>query len=148
MFSRRKILAYGAALPWVATAARAGTDYVYNNGGVAISGYDPVAYFTEGKPVQGAMENALKWEGAMWVFASMANQETFMSNPHKYAPKYGGYCAYAVSQGAVAPTDPEAWTVHDGRLYLNYNTSVRDLWRQDIPGNVTLADGNWPKVLA
>lgn len=150
MFSRRRFLSLCAVPPlatFLAAPALAGNPYVFNTHGVAISGYDPVAYFTEGKPVQGIMEFAVKWEGAMWVFASMKNAEAFMGNPRAYAPKYGGYCAYAMSKGAVATTEPDAWTIFNDQLYLNYNTSVRGIWRDDILGNVALADGHWPSAL-
>ena len=150
MFSRRRILALGAAsglVPLASNPAWATNAYVYSTGDVAINGYDPVAYFTEAKPVSGNMEFAVKWEGAIWVFASMENAEAFMANPHAFAPKYGGYCAYAMSKGAVATTQPDAWTIHDHKLYLNFNTTVRSIWREDIPVNVTLADGHWPSAL-
>lgn len=150
MFTRRHILALGAASLTTAAVrpAFAGKNaYVFNTGGMAINGYDPVAYFTQGGPVQGSMKHALKWEGAMWVFASKANEEAFMMNPRAYAPAYGGYCAYAMSKGAIATTEPDAWTIHDGRLYLNFNTTVRGIWSEDIPGNVVLANGYWPSII-
>ncbi len=115
--------------------------------GGAISGYDPVAYFTEGKPVQGNSAHILKYNGATWKFSSEQNKQIFKSAPQKYTPQYGGYCAYAVSQGSVAATDPDAWTIHNGKLYLNYSTAVRTIWNKDIPGNISKADKNWPKVL-
>lgn len=115
--------------------------------GIAVGGYDPVAYFTEGKPVQGSKDITLEHEGATWRFASAANRDTFKADPAKYAPRYGGYCAWAVSQGYTAKGDPDAWTVSDGKLYLNYNKSVRATWAKDIPGNVKKGDANWPKVL-
>lgn len=150
MFSRRHFLALGAATPIAALAplpALARKSYVFNTHDVAINGYDPVAYFTEGAPVAGMMKHAVKWEGVMWVFSSMANEEAFMANPRAFAPQYGGYCAYAMSKGAIAPTEPDAWTIHNDRLYLNYNTGVRDIWREDMVANIELADGNWPAAL-
>lgn len=150
MSTRRQFIAIGAAAaltPVLSRTAFASQDYVFNTGGTAINGYDPVAYFTEGKPVKGSMKHALKWEGAMWVFATMQNEEAFMANPRAYAPQYGGYCAYAMSKGAIATTEPDAWTIHDNKLYLNYNTNVRSIWREDIPSNVVLADGHWPGIL-
>lgn len=151
MTTRRKFLAFAAALPVSLAAARpllAATPPVFATDGVAINGYDPVAYFTEGKPVKGVAEFASEWEGATLRFASAENKATFDGDPGAYAPKYGGYCAYAVSKGATAPTDPEAWTVHEGRLYLNFSTDVRTIWRQDIAGNIAKADTNWPGVLS
>lgn len=129
--------------PAVAQKAKVFTGIVK---GVAVGGYDPVAYFTENKAVKGNPAVALDHEGAKWFFASEANRAAFQAEPAKYAPQYGGYCAWAVSQGYTAKGDPNAWTVHDGKLYLNYNASVRKDWSKDIPGNVTKGDANWPKV--
>lgn len=115
--------------------------------GGAISGYDPVAYFTQGKPVKGKSAHTLKYKGATWKFSSEKNKQAFKNSPNKYAPKYGGYCAYAVSKGYTASTDPDAWTIVKGKLYLNYSKSVRAKWSKDIPGNIAKANANWPKVL-
>lgn len=128
-------------------AAMAGKDKVFTTSGVAIRGYDPVAYFTDGKPVKGKAEHTVRYEGAKWQFASKANAEKFKADPVKYAPQYGGYCAWAVSQGYTASIDPQAWKVVDGKLYLNYSKGVQSQWQQDIPGNITKADSNWPGVL-
>jgi YHS domain-containing protein len=115
--------------------------------GVAVGGHDPVAYFTEGKPVKGSRDITLEHEGATWRFASPANRDAFKADPAKYAPQYGGYCAWAVSQNYTAKGDPDAWTISNGKLYLNYNKSVRSTWEKDIPGNVKKGDVNWPTVL-
>jgi YHS domain-containing protein len=116
--------------------------------GVAVGGYDPVAYFTEGKPVPGKLEISLEHEGATWRFSSEANRDAFKADPAKYAPQYGGYCAWAVSQGYTAKGDPKAWSLVDGKLYLNYDQSVKKTWEKDKPGHITKANINWPKVLA
>lgn len=116
--------------------------------GGAIRGYDPVAYFTEGRPVEGKRAFSLKWMNATWYFSSARHRDLFRANPEKYAPQYGGYCAYAVSQGYTASIDPEAWKIVDGKLYLNYSKSVQKRWMADIPGNIKLADKNWPRILA
>lgn len=116
--------------------------------GVAVGGHDPVAYFTVGKPVAGDPEITLTHDGAVWRFASEANREAFRADPAKYAPQFGGYCAWAVANGYTAKGDPNAWTVSNGKLYLNYNKSVQKGWEQDIPGNVRKGDANWPTVLA
>ena len=116
--------------------------------GGAIRGYDPVAYFTDGKPVKGKRAHRLEWKGATWSFASAKNKDLFEAGPEKYAPRYGGYCAWAVSRGYTASIDPEAWSIVDGALYLNYSLGVRAQWSQDIPGNIAKGDGNWPKLLA
>ena len=88
-----------------------------------------------------------QWKGAEWRFASAANRDLFSAEPEKYAPQFGGYCAFAVSLGYLAKGDPEAWTVHDGKLYLNYNKSVRKRWAKDIDGNIEKGDANWPAAL-
>jgi YHS domain-containing protein len=113
----------------------------------AIEGYDPVAYFTKGMPVRGSDKYSLEWNGATFKFSSLAHFELFKAAPGKYAPQYGGYCAYAVSEGATASTVPEAWTIVDDKLYLNFSTGVRNRWSKDIPGRVARADENWPDVL-
>ncbi len=114
--------------------------------GVAVGGYDAISYFT-GTPVEGKPEIVTSWKGAKWHFATAENMAAFIATPEKYAPQYGGYCAFAVSKGATAKGDPEAWTVTGGKLYLNYSKGVREQWQTDIPGNVVAADTNWPKVL-
>lgn len=116
--------------------------------GGAIRGYDPVAYHAEGKPVAGKRAHRVEWKGATWSFASAENKALFEGDPEKYAPRYGGYCAWAVSQGYTASIDPDAWSIVDGKLYLNYSLGVRDQWSQDIPGNIAKGDVNWPKLLA
>ena len=151
MISRRTFLSVtAAALPAVTLApmpATAGTDPVFSRRGAAINGYDPVAYFTQGAPVKGDTAHVSMHDGAEWRFASADNKTKFDADPAKYAPQYGGYCAYAVSEGYTAKTDPDAWSIVDGKLYLNYSLNVRELWRQDIPGRISAADANWPGVL-
>ncbi|WP_117234753.1 YHS domain-containing (seleno)protein [Vibrio maerlii] len=115
--------------------------------GKAIRGYDPVAYFTEQRPVKGSDDLVYEWNGADWHFSSQANLDKFQSDPDKFAPQYGGYCAWAVSKGYTAKIDPSAWSIYQGKLYLNYSRSVKQTWEQDIPGNVKSADKNWPKLL-
>jgi len=115
--------------------------------GVAVGGYDPVAYFTAGQPVKGNPAISLDHDGAKWYFSTEANRDAFKAEPAKYAPQYGGYCAWAVAQGSTAKGDPTAWSIHEGKLYLNYNQSVRKDWSQNIPANVAKGDANWPKVI-
>ncbi len=112
--------------------------------GVAIEGVDPVAYLAMQKPVKGSGKFSFKWKGATWRFASAENLERFKAAPEKYEPQYGGFCAYAVSEGYTASIDPEAWSIVDGKLYLNYSKSVRQLWSKDIPGRIRKGDRNWP----
>jgi YHS domain-containing protein len=114
--------------------------------GLALKGYDPVAYFSEKKPVPGKSEFTAQHEGASYRFASAANRDAFAAAPAKYAPQYGGYCAFGMAAGYKAPIEPEAWTVVDGRLYLNYSRSVRSQWSSDVPGYVRKADSNWPSI--
>ena len=114
----------------------------------AIRGYDTVAYFTEGKPVKGDKKYSTEYQGANWLFSSKEHLDLFVANPEKYAPQYGGYCAYAVSQNTTASIEPEQFTVLDGKLYLNYNQSVNDLWNTDRAGFIAAADKNWPQVLS
>ena len=135
------------ALLWLFPPAYAGKPPVFADGDGVIRGYDPVAYFTAGEPVKGSDQYIAEWQGATFKFASAENLSLFQTDPAKYAPQYGGYCAYAVSKGATASTAPEAWTVVDGKLYLNYSLEVRNRWREDIPGNIAAANENWPGVL-
>lgn len=116
-------------------------------GNTAIHGYDPVAYFTDGKPVPGKEDFQLEWMGAKWRFATAEHRELFKNDSEKYAPQYGGYCAYAVSQGHVADVDPNAWSIVGGKLYLNYSHDIQKTWQADVPGYVTKADKNWPGVV-
>ncbi len=151
MLTRRSALTLFAALPLVGLASRpafAAKPDIYATDGVAINGYDPVAYFTMAKPVKGESTHVVSYMGADWQFATAENKSLFEGDPEKYAPKYGGYCAYAVSKGGTATTSPDAWTVYEDRLYLNFNTTVRGIWSEDIPGNIVKADANWPAVLS
>ncbi|MDC0738830.1 YHS domain-containing (seleno)protein [Cognatishimia sp. SS12] len=150
MFSRRSFLISAAATPALlgaSSALAAATPAIFTRKGVAINGYDPVAYFTEGTHVKGSADFALTYQGASWHFASAAHRDRFAADPLAYAPQYGGYCAYAVANGYTAKTDPDAWTVHDGKLYLNFNKSIRRRWLKDVPGHIARGDANWPAVL-
>lgn len=113
----------------------------------AIRGTDPVAYFTEGRPVEGSEEFTSTYNGAVWAFSSAENKALFDADPTAYAPQYGGYCAWAVAQGYTASTVPEAWHIEDGKLYLNFSLGVQRRWSEDIPGNISKGDANWPNVL-
>jgi len=114
---------------------------------LALDGHDAVAYFKSGKPVKGVDGYAATWNGATWRFASAENKAAFVANPAAFAPQYGGYCAWAVSEGYTAKGDPNHWRIVDGKLYLNYNASVQTTWEKDIPGRVVKGDKNWPTVL-
>lgn len=115
--------------------------------GVAIKGYDPVAYFTDSRPVMGIQGFKYIWEGAEWRFSGSDHLEMFKKDPDKYAPMYGGYCAYAISQGKTADIDPGAWTIYEGKLYLNLNKDIQRLWEKDMRGYILKADENWPRIL-
>ena len=112
--------------------------------GVAIHGYDPVAYFTAAKPVKGTAAFAHEWNGVTWHFASAGNRDAFAAEPARYAPQYGGYCAYAVSQGYTAKIEPDAWSIVEGKLYLNYDRGIRSKWEKDTGGYIDKANTNWP----
>lgn len=148
--TRRHLFTLALAGPVVAAfapRAMAATPEVYAEGGIAVDGSDVVAYFTQGAPVAGDPAITHGYMGATWRFSSAANRDLFAADPAAYAPQYGGYCAYAVSQGYTAPTVPEAWSIVDDKLYLNFSTSVRSRWERDIPGHIAAADANWPAVL-
>jgi YHS domain-containing protein len=138
------VAALGATLPAAATSPVNKSLF----GGVAIEGYDPVAYFTDGKPVEGSKAHTFAWQGATWRFASAEHRALFAADPEKYAPQYGGYCAYAVGNGYTAGIDPEAWTIHDGKLYLNYDLEVQAKWLADRDALIAKADLNWPALLS
>jgi hypothetical protein len=114
---------------------------------LALDGHDAVAYFRAGKPVKGSPGHALSWNGASWRFATAENKAAFAAAPESSAPQYGGYCAWAVSQGYTAKGDPNHWRIVAGKLYLNYNASVQKDWEKDIPGRIAKGDKNWPAVL-
>jgi hypothetical protein len=146
--NRFLVLAAVAALVVLLPAAALAAPRVNKSflAGVALDGYDPVAYFTDGKPVAGVAEIRHEWNGAVWRFATPEHRDLFAADPAKYAPQYGGYCAYAVSKGYTADIDPEAWKIVDGKLYLNYDLEVQKLWEQDVPGHIRKADENWPRI--
>jgi YHS domain-containing protein len=143
-FARAALVVLTLLFSGVAFAA---TPFNVDSDGVAIKGYDPVAYFTMSKPVKGNKKYEYKWEGAKWRFATEKHMDLFIENPEKYAPRYGGYCAFGVAVGSLFDIQPEAWSIVDDRLYLNKNLDVRETWRKDIPGNIRKADMNWPGVL-
>ncbi len=119
---------------------------IFAEDGIAIRGTDPVAYFTEGRPVQGVQDYAYEWQGVTWLFANAKHRDLFASNPEAYAPQYGGFCAYGVSQGALVTIVPEAWAIVDGKLYLNFSADVQRQWQEDIPGYISQANQNWPTL--
>ena len=148
---RRAFLALGAgavAAALIAGSARkAWAGKVNLDGGAAILGHDPVAYFTEGRPVPGSDAHVHTWKGAKWKFASAAHLEMFKAHPERYAPQYGGYCAYGVAKGDLVKIDPEAFAVIDGKLYLNYDSGIQKKWARDPQGYIKAADPKFPGLL-
>lgn len=142
---KQVILAFGFVLA-VAGSVFAQKSEIFMTSDGAIKGYDPVAYFKAGKAVKGDAKFAFTWKGANWLFANQQNLDLFKANPEKYAPQYGGYCAYGTAKGRKAPIDPQAWTVLDGKLYLNYDSDVKATWDKDRPGYIQKADKNWPMI--
>lgn len=132
-------------LPLVFVAPAFAGEY-FERDGVAIGGYDPVAYFVETKPVKGLPEFQAEYLGSTFHFSTAANRDRFAANPAKLAPQYGGYCAFGMAKGYKAVIDPAAFTVVDDKLYLNYSEAVRSQWKSDIPGYVRKADANWSDV--
>ncbi|MBO7912473.1 YHS domain-containing protein [Vibrio sp. G41H] len=114
----------------------------------ALDGYDTVAYFTSGKPIEGSNKFSTEYKGADWYFSSEKNLTLFVNNPEKYAPQYGGYCAWAVSaKSDFAPGDPNQWTIVDNKLYLNYNQEIKQRWEQDRAQHIQKADTVWPQLI-
>jgi YHS domain-containing protein len=141
------VLVIATLFLFVRSAAAAVDPVNKNLFGTALKGYDPVAYFKEGRPVKGKDEFRHDWMGAKWYFASAVNRDEFAKNPEKYAPQFGGYCAWAVGHGYTAGIDPKAWKIVDGKLYLNYSKDVQKMWEQDVPGWIKKGDENWPKLI-
>ncbi|MDI9861752.1 YHS domain-containing (seleno)protein [Flectobacillus roseus] len=121
---------------------------VFQKDGIAIRGYDPVAYFKQSKPVKGQETISHDWNGVKWLFSSEENKEDFKANPEKFAPQFGGYCAYGLSENHKSPTEPEAFTIVDDKLYLNYNLKVKELWKKDISGRIKKANDFWPALMS
>ena len=143
-------LAVGLALGGSLLAAPVGATLPVNTDfrGTAVKGYDVVSYFEDGRSAMGSREHTHDWKGATCRFRSAEHRELVAAYPEKYAPQYGGCCAYAVSQRATTDIDPGAWRIVDGKLYLNLSKRVQELWEQDIPGHSARADDNWPTLLA
>lgn len=111
--------------------------------GLAIGGFDAVAYFASDGTAKGDPKYQLVWNGAKWLFSNAENLERFRQDPEAYAPQFGGYCSYAVSKGYTADGDPEAWKIVDGKLYLNYSKKVRDMWEENEAANIEKGKTNW-----
>jgi len=142
------LVAFTAVVATAYAATATGPKPPVNTGGgeLAIKGYDVVAYLT-GTATKGNPQFAYRWNGAVWQFATAKNRDRFKKSPEKYAPQFGGYCAWAISRGYTADVDPEVFRIIDGKLYLIYSKSVEMRWEQDVQGNIAKAEANWPVVL-
>jgi YHS domain-containing protein len=139
--------AIGFAAAPVHAQSRTGGTPNQLDGGVAIKGYDTVAYFTENKAVKGTDDFKHDWSGTTWLFASAANRDAFAKEPARYAPQYGGFCAFGLAKGKLINVDPQnAWRIVDGKLYLNYNTTFLEIWAKDQARMISDANANWPKI--
>lgn len=142
---RRRFIGLAAlALLVLSTSALAGSTVYGADKGPALGGFDAVAYFTDGTPKEGDERFTHEWNGATWRFASAENRDRFRAEPERYAPQYGGYCAFAMSGGSFSPGDARRWRIVDGKLYLNANRFAQGLWEANIPKRVLDADGHWP----
>lgn len=128
------------------SVALAGFDVDTDRNGIALKGYDPVAYFTPGEPTQGSDSHKTTLNGVTYLFASANNLNRFVSNPVKYLPAYGGYCAYGITLQIKVTGDPVAWKIMDGVLYINSSLDSLATWSKDIPGNILKADKIWPEI--
>jgi hypothetical protein len=142
----KRVLIVAIALISMCSVVSAQKSPVYAPKGIALDGYDAVAFFKQGKPVKGSSANALQWNGAQWLFADKADLESFKSSPEKYAPQYGGYCAYGAAQGHKASTEIDTWSIVDNKLYLNYNQKVKSTWVKDEGAYIETANKNWPQI--
>lgn len=149
-------LIVGGIVALTSVPALAGPQYV-DGSGYALSGYDVVTYFdkeqsTVGQPqpapTPGKANITVEWNGATWAFASDENRERFLANPAAFAPAFDGHCAFGVAKGGKVPGDPQYWRIVDGKLYLNLQKSVQQMWLEDISGNIALARENWPDLEA
>ncbi|MEO1219856.1 MAG: YHS domain-containing (seleno)protein [Pseudomonadota bacterium] len=140
-------LAAPLAVSTPAALADGGIFVGVEGGNIAVSGYDTVSYFQgNGKPVLGSANFKVKHDGAVYHFSSRANADLFSANPDRYAPQYGGHCAWAMSRGSLAPGDPTLYKIHEGKLYLNFNRNVQQTWLGDIEGFISKSDPAWTKI--
>lgn len=145
MFTLRQRIVAGAWLVLLAARATFAGDF-FEADGYALRGYDPVAYVESEKPTHGDAKNQYVYKGSTFLFSSAQNRQKFVADPEKYAPQFGGFCALGTANGYKVPTQPDAFKVVDGKLYLNYDRQVLGIWKQDIPGNIERANHNWPVV--
>jgi hypothetical protein len=120
--------------------------YATENG--AIDGFDPVSYFSENRPERGSSNITAEWNGAVWHFTTVEHRDIFLKEPEKYAPRYGGFCALGMAHGGDVPTNPEAWTIWEGKLYLNMIKEVSITWRYNPDKLIARADKKWEALNA
>jgi YHS domain-containing protein len=141
------LLAFAAPGPTIAAPGKPSPEISVAADRVAAGGYDVTAYFLEGRPVRGKATFQTRYKGATWRFASADALARFKADPAAYEPRFGGYCAWAVSQGYLAPGDPRQWKIVDGKLYLNFNARAKELWEADQADAIKRGHANWPSVL-
>lgn len=132
----------------VAPVIASSSDELYAEEGIALAGYDPVAYFTMEEALEGSDQYTAEWGGAVWHFVNQDHAALFAADPEKYTPKYGGFCAFGVSKGYEMKPDVTAWEIHDGQLYLYFSSDVSDVWAQDRETNQSDADAQWDRIQA
>lgn len=147
LHSRRAALAFLATAAAASPALARGPEiYTPTLSSLAAGGHDVVAFFSQGRPVEGSREFTHRWKSATWRFANAANRDAFVANPERYAPAYGGHCAWAASRGYRAAGDPRHWRIENGRLFLNYDARVHSLWLADSARMIVEADRRWPNL--
>jgi hypothetical protein len=144
LIHRRALFMLGAGAVALAAPARARS--VNAHRGVALRGWAVAAYATQAAPRRGEARHAVPWSGAAWHFSSAEHAALFRAAPERHAPRFGGFCAFGVAGGYLVDVDPEAWSIVEGRLYLNYSRSVHREWLRDVPGNIARAEANWPRL--
>lgn len=146
MLKSLKLLSGASLLAFSAFSFAADSDVNADKNDVVISGYDTVAYFTDGKPKKGSKKYTATYKNAIYQFSSASNRDLFKSNPEKYAPQYGGFCAMGVALEQKLDVDPQAWKIVDGKLFLNLNKTVQKKWQQDLSGNLKQSEENWNEI--
>lgn len=130
----------------VTTLCQAQKSEIFEEKGIALAGYDVVAFFQDGKAIKGSREFSTEWKKSLWYFNNDKNLKSFQADPERFVPQYGGYCAYGAAEGHKAATQADTWTIIDNKLYFNYNRKVKELWMKDTPGYIKSADRNWEKI--
>jgi hypothetical protein len=147
MLTRRHFVTIGLVLPALALLTKSALAYgnkVFSTNGIAINGYDPVAYLSQNAAVKGSKDFSLMYGGATWLFSSVENRERYEMDARQNCPQFGGFCAFAVAHGQLAPSDPNAFEILDGKLYLFNSINIAADWRKDAAGNILKAKANWP----